>query len=337
MIQNRFFRFVALAVVLGSAVMPSSRAQLQSAASASGTPQKEENRILFGVIDKDSHFFSTLQAEDVRVLVNDKPQEMLSFHRLENQTLSLAILIDTSASQEKTLPQQKLAADSFLQTIMRPAKDQVAVVTFTGKPTVEQPFTNDNSLVRQAISRARFVAPPGYRGGGVIVSRAPPISSPDQQIAGSTAIWDAVWATCDQLMTAAAPDTRKAIVLLTDGEDTSSNRKMHDVIQNAFAANVAVYAIGIGDKNSFGINESALRKVSEQTGGLAFFPKKGEDLKAVFAEIEQGLRFQYQITYRALAGKADSHPKVRIEFVNPDLRARKLRVSYQGLNLAAGN
>ena len=334
--HSRFFKLAGLAVVLGSAVSLSNPAQSQSSSGPSSAPQKGESQVLFGVIDKDSHFFSTLRLEDVRVLENDKPQDMISFRRLENQSLSLAILIDTSASQEKTLPKQKLAADSFVQTIMRPGRDQVEVVTFTGKPTVEQSSTSDISLVLEAISRAKFVAPTGYLGGGVMVQRNPPISSPAQQIAGSSAIWDAVWATCGQLLSQAA-DTRKAIILLTDGEDTSSERKMHEVIERAFEANVAVYAIGIGDKYSFGINEGGLRKLSEQTGGRAFFPRKAQEFDSVFAEIQQHLRYQYLISYIASARKAGLSPRVRLEFVNPELRARGLKVSYQRLYLAPTN
>jgi len=119
--------------------------------------------------------------------------------------------------------------------------------------------------------------------------------------------------------------------LLTDGEDTASKRKLHEAIEQAFAANVAIYAIGIGERYRFGIDEGALRKISERTGGRAFIPKKAEGLESIFAEIQAGLRVQYQITYQSTTNQAKTR-RVRLEFINPDLQPKGLKVPFQRLN-----
>src|SRR6267142_6475245 len=168
---SRLSRFAWLGLLLTCLAFASSRGQTQPSNVAAPTTQSQ---ILFTVVDKDSHFVSTLRAEDLRVLENDKPLEIVALSRLEDQPLTLAILIDTSASQERTLPNQKLAADAFVQAIMRPGKDQGAVVTFTGEMTIHQGLTTDVSLLRQAIARAKLVPPPGYIGGGIVIARSPP-------------------------------------------------------------------------------------------------------------------------------------------------------------------
>src|SRR5260370_15423380 len=92
-----------------------------------------------------------------------------------------------------------------------------------------------------------------------------------QALAGSTASWEAIWATSNELLSDAAEHTRRAIILLTDGEDTISQVHMQDAINRALKADALIYAIGIGDRYQFGINEGALRKITESTGGPAFF------------------------------------------------------------------
>jgi len=126
-------------------------------------PQSNGAKILLTAVDKDGRFVTALRAEDLRLLVNGVPQKIENFAKTTDRTISIAILIDTSASQERTLPAQKSAANSFLDSVMRPGVDRVAVATFTGTLAVEQKLTNDLTLLRQAIARAQFVPPPGYK------------------------------------------------------------------------------------------------------------------------------------------------------------------------------
>ncbi|HMG75821.1 MAG TPA: VWA domain-containing protein [Pyrinomonadaceae bacterium] len=286
--------------------------------------------VFFTAADKQKRFVSNLKREDVRVLEDGAPQEIFTFQPNSDLPLSLAILIDCSGSEERTLPEEKAAARSFLESIMRPAKDEAAVVSFTGEVTLEQGLTGNISRLRRAIDQVEFVPPSGYIGGGVVVGGTPPISGTQQTLAGSTAIWDAIWATSNELLTDSAEHQRRAIILLTDGEDTISQVRMQEAISRALKADALIYAIGIGDRYTFGINESALKKITEGTGGRAYFPRNERELRESFAQIEKELREQYLIAYSPSNKTRDgSYRRVTIEIMNPELRKDNLRLTYR--------
>src|SRR6266436_8085522 len=270
--------------------------------------------ILFTAADRQKRFVTNLKREDIRVLEDGVPQEIFTFQPNADLPLSLAILIDTSGSEERTLPEEKAAARSFLETVVRANKDEAAIVSFTGEVTLEQGLTGNIGRLRRAIDQVEFVPPSGYIGGGVVVGGTPPISDTQQQLAGSTAIWDAIWATANELLSASAEHTRRAIILLTDGEDTISQVHMQDAIDRALKADALIYAIGIGDRYHYGINEGALKKITEHTGGRAYFPRNERDLREAFAQIERELREQYLIAYSPSNKTRDgSYRRVTIE------------------------
>lgn len=286
--------------------------------------------IFFTAADKNKRFISNLKAEDIRVLEDGQPQEIFTFQTNIDLPLSLAILIDTSASEERTLPDEKEAARAFLESVLRPNKDEAAVVSFTGETTLEQGFSGNLERLRRAIDRVEFVPPSGYIGGGVVVNGTPPISGTNQSLAGSTAIWDAVWATAEELISASAEHTRRAIILLTDGDDTSSRMKMHDAIERAQKADALIYAIGIGDRYTFNVDEGALRKIAEQTGGRAYFPRHERDLRDAFAQIQRDLREQYLVAYSPLNKARDgSYRRIEIQLLNPALKQQNLKLNYR--------
>ncbi|HET9787706.1 MAG TPA: VWA domain-containing protein, partial [Pyrinomonadaceae bacterium] len=189
--------------------------------------------IFFTAADKQKRFVGHLKQGDVRILEDGQPQEIFTFQQNIDLPLSTAILIDCSASEERTLPDEKAAARAFLEAVMRPGRDEASVVSFTGEVTLEQGFTGNLERLRRAIDRVEYVPPSGYIGGGVVVGGTPPISGQNQMLAGSTAIWDAVWATSNELLSDAAEESRRAIILLSDGEDTISQVKMHEAIERA--------------------------------------------------------------------------------------------------------
>lgn len=286
--------------------------------------------IFFTAADKQKRYIGNLKREDVRVLEDGVPQEIFTFQPNSDLPLSLAILIDCSGSMERTLPEEKAAARAFLESVMRPSKDEAAVVSFTGEVTLEQGLTGNIARLRRAIDQVDFVPPSGYIGGGVVVGGTPPISGTQQTLAGSTAIWDAIWATSNELLADSAEHQRRAIILLTDGEDTISQVRMQDAIGRALKADALIYAIGIGDRYQFGINEGALKKLTEGTGGRAYFPRSEREMRDAFAQIERELREQYLIAYSPSNKMRDgSYRRVVIELVNPDLRRDNLRLTYR--------
>lgn len=286
--------------------------------------------IFFTAADSSKRFISNLRKEDVRILEDGQPQEIFTFQQNLDLPLSIAILIDTSRSEERTLPDEKAAARAFVEAVMHPDRDEAAVVSFTGEVTLEQGFTGNLERLRRAIDRVEFVPPSGYIGGGVVVGGTPPISDTNQMLAGSTAIWDAVWASSNELMSISAGNTRRTLILLTDGEDTSSQLKIHEAIERAQKADALVYAIGIGDSYQGGVDEGSLRKITEQTGGRAYFPRNERELRDAFAQIQRDLREQYLIAYSPSNKARDgSYRRIQIEIVEPELRKQKLKLNYR--------
>lgn len=287
--------------------------------------------IFFTAADKHKRFVSNLKPEDIRVFEDGQQQDIFTFQTNIDLPLSLAILIDTSASEERTLPDLKEAARAFLENILRPSgRDEAAILSFTGETTLEQGFSGNIERLRRAIDRVEFVPPSGYIGGGVVVNGTPPISGENQALAGSTAIWDAVWATSEELIGASAEHTRRAIILLTDGDDTSSRLKMDEAIAAAQKADALIYSIGIGDRYTFGVNEGPLRKIAEKTGGRSYFPHHARDLRDAFTQIQRDLREQYLVAYSPKNKNRDgSYRKIEIQIVNPELKQQNLRLNYR--------
>lgn len=286
--------------------------------------------VLFTAQDKNRRLLTDLKQSDVRLLEDGEVQEITAFGRQVDLPLSLAILIDTSASQERTLPEEKAAAKSFVESFVRPSKDEVSIVSFTGEATLEQGMTNNVARLQRAIDRVQFVPPSGYIGAGVVVPGTPPISGDNQATQGSTAIWDAIWVTADEVLGPAPEKTRRAIILLTDGYNTYGKKKLDDAVQAALRSEAVIYSIGIGDNFYDGVDESALRKISERTGGRAFFPKDEAELRRAFQQIQVEMRSQYLIAYEPVNQKRDgSYRKIEIQVANPELAKQKVTLTHR--------
>jgi VWFA-related protein len=131
-------------------------------------------------------------------------------------------------------------------------------------------------------------------------------------------------------MSSSAEHTRRAIILLTDGEDTSSRMKIHEAVEKAQKADALIYAIGIGDRYTFNVDEGSLRKITERTGGRAYFPRSVRDLRDAFAQIQRDLREQYLVAYSPSNKARDgSYRKIEIQVVNPALRDQNLKLNYR--------
>ncbi|MGI9106627.1 MAG: VWA domain-containing protein [Pyrinomonadaceae bacterium] len=304
------------------------------------TPDDEVERVetnlvnvLFNAVDKNRRFVTTLRQEDVRIFENNESQTVSLFQRETDVPLTLAILVDVSGSQEKTLPDEKEAAHIFIDSVIRPGKDAAAVVSFTGFATIEQDLTDDRASLHRAIERLS-VAPEPVRRPATTDSPAPTTPSIngdaaiDPRQTRSTAIWDAIWATSGEMLAHTPARTRRAIILLSDGkEDSDSPLKKQDAIDAAIRADAIIFSIGIGDDE---FDEGALKKISERTGGRAFFPENEIDLNAAFAQIEQELRTQYLLAYSPTNRARDgSFRQLKIDLVNPELRRQKLKLTYR--------
>ncbi len=283
----------------------------------------------FTATDKDHRFVTTLRAEDLRVLEDGVPQTLFTFQQETDRPLSIAFLIDVSLSQGSTLSEQKAAVRTFIEKVIRSNKDQVALIPFTGLAYLEQPLTRDMLNVYRVLQTIE-VAEPAYTGSGrplTGIPTGPGLAGPPRE--GSTAIWDAVGLTSTNVLANVPSQRRRAIILLTDGLNTSSRLSQKQAIDRVLGAEAVVYAIGIGSKSD-GLDRAALKDLAQHTGGRAFFPDKNFDLDAAFAEIEKELRTQYLIAYSSTNKNRDgSYRKITIELTNPALKKEKLEIRHR--------
>jgi len=235
----------------------------------------DEVNVVFTVTDKRDHFVKDLTQSDFRVIDNNKPANIQSFSRQTNLPLRVGLLIDASNSVRDRFKFEQEAAIEFLNQIIRRTYDKAFVIGFDTTPEVTQDFTDDT----QALSH------------GVRMLRA----------GGGTAMYDAIYFACrDKLMQADKGElaTRRAIILLSDGEDNQSRVSREEAVEMAQRAEVIIYAIST---NTSGIKlrgDKILEYFAEQTGGKAFFPFKIEDVANAFTEISDELRSQYAISYK---------------------------------------
>jgi Ca-activated chloride channel family protein len=286
--------------------------------------------LLFTVTDKNNRYITNIQQNDLRVLEDGLPQKLFTFQRETDRPLAIAFLIDVSGSEERTLPDEKAAARSFIENVIRSSKDQVAIIPFEGYAHLEQPLTRDVLGIYRTLERVE-VAYPAYLGSAppmTGITSGPGTIAPPRE--GSTAIWDSIALTARQVLARSAGLRRRAIILLTDGQDGSSRLSRSSAIDQAIAADAVIYAIGIGDPKYQGVDKGALRDIAERTGGRAFFPKKQDDLRAAFAEIEQELRSQYLLAYTSTNKKRDgAYRRLTVEITNPDFQKEKLKLRYR--------
>jgi VWFA-related protein len=291
----------ALALALGGA--PASRAAQQGVPPPPPPPEPEMKQqppaqtedqvnlgaelvnVPFNVTDKKGHPITDLRKEDVQVLEDDKAQEIFSFERQLESPLTIALLIDTSGSQEATIGIEREASSRFFQKVLRPDRDLGSVVTFSKDVTLEQDLTNSLGSLDQALSRARVTPSSAFGRGG---------TAPTNPMAGGTSLYDAVYLASNDVLRREAG--RRVIILVTDGVDTTSSYDKAAAIERATRSEVIVYCIAIGDPD-YGVSRGTLDSISKETGGRTFEPRRMEDLDKAFDEIQNDLRQQYIVSY----------------------------------------
>ena len=240
----------------------------------------------FNVTDKKNRYINDLSRDDIEVLEDSKGQEVFSFERQTDLPITIAMLIDISGSQEWTLPEEKAAGQRFFRKVLRPKKDLAAVVTFEHESVLIQDLTSDVEKLFRALDDVRLPAATAtMRRGGT-----PPINNSG---VGSTAMFDSIYSVSSDLLRREAG--RRVIILVTDGQDSSSSVKMREAIERTWRSEIIVYSIGIG--GPMGVDSGTLKKIAAETGGRAFFPRNEEDLDKAYAQIDEDLRSQYILAY----------------------------------------
>lgn len=258
---------------------------------------------LFTVTDKKGRFVTNLAQPDFEVFEGKKAQTILEFISESNLPLRLGILIDTSNSIRDRFRFQQEAAVEFVKSVIRPAEDRAIVVSFDTSAELVADMTGDVEKLETAIRGLR----PG----------------------GGTALYDAVFFACRDKLMQDQPMTkfRRALVLISDGDDNQSRYTRDQALEMAQKADVVIYTISTNISRISSDGDKVLRYMSAETGGMTFFPFKATDLTQSFENIANELRSQYNILYKPEPLKTDGlyHP-VRIEVKGRgelNVRARK--------------
>jgi VWFA-related protein len=251
-------------------------------------------QLFFNVKDKKGGLIGNLNKEDFQIFEDGKPQTIKYFTAESNLPLTLGILIDSSPSQTRVLDMEKVVGAEFLNDMIR-EKDLAFVISFDVNIDLLQDFTSSSHALKRALDSARI-------GGG---SSGGPVPS---TVAGGccTMLYDAVYlAAHDEL---AQQVGRKAMILLTDGEDEGSKLKIQDAIEAAQKADSICYVLLIADRGGMwqGFGAGAMKKLAEETGGrLIEVGNNFEKLKQAFEQISQELRSQYSVGYTPTNAKLD--------------------------------
>ena len=242
--------------------------------------------MFFTVKDKQGNLVPHLTKDDCTVSEDKVPQKLKTFVAETHQPLTLGILLDTSGSQYRVLPLEQQVGGQFLERVLQ-KKDEAFLLSFDVNVDLLQDFTNSSRLLSHAMDKAQI----NTAGGGTI----PSIGTPK-----GTVLYDAVYLASNEKMN--QESGRKAMILLTDGEDEGSNHRIQEAISAAQKSNVIVYTILIADRGFYGgfgySGYSAMKKLTEETGGrLIDVGNNGKKLEDAFQQIEDELRTQYVATY----------------------------------------
>ena len=260
--------------------------------------------VLFTVTDKKGRFVTDLNVNDFEVIENKRPQFIQQFTAESDLPLRLALLVDTSNSIRTQFRFEQQAAIRFMNGVMRPKQDRMLLIGFDTTPELVSDLTNDMQVLEKGVNGMR----PG----------------------GGTSLYDAIYFAAKEKLMMDQPREkfRRAMILISDGDDTQSRYTRDQALEMAQKADTVIYAISTnttrtGDSDG----DKVLKFLTEETGGQAFFPFKVEDLDQSFENIANELRHQYNVLYHPDPLKTDGlyHPitvrvKTRKELI---VKARK--------------
>jgi VWFA-related protein len=276
------------------------------------------------VRDKRHAIVSGLVQDDFKVYEDGVEQKVAFYSKEMNLPITLGILIDTSGSQTEILGAEQDTASRFVKEIMR-KKDEAIVVSFDFDLNLLADFTEDTAVLERAIRRAEINA---VSSGGVVTPGTLPQGSN-----GGTDLYDAVYAVChDELASEAG---RKAIVILTDAEDTGSKVSLQDSIEAAQRSDTVVHILLLSDEPFYyhmGLGysgESVANKMSNDTGGRVIVVRNEKTLEKAFDELSEELRSQYVLGYYPTNEKRDgTFRKIKVDIDKPDMKVLARRGYY---------
>ncbi len=259
----------------------------------------DEVSVVFTATNSHGKFVKNLSQNDFSVLDNQKPaQSILDFRGATDLPLRVGLVIDSSGSVSARMGFEQESAIQFLNQVLRPRTDKAFVIGFNSHSVLMQDYTDNVLHLSEAVHRL-------HDGGG-------------------TALYDAVYLACREklLKSSDAQPVRRALIVVSDGEDNQSEERLADAIQMAQRAEVVIYAISTDDSGVIMRGDNTLEQLATATGGRAFFPYKMSDITRAFSAIQEELRSQYSVAYKP----AEFSPDGRYHSIEIVANNKKIRV-----------
>ena len=286
---------------------------------------------------KGGQLIPNLKKEDFSIAEDGKPQTIQRFSRETDLPLTLGLLIDISASQERLIDIEREAASQFFSSVIR-SKDEAFLISFGKSTDLLQDLTNSPRQLSSALRDLRGDGQTPMVGTGPIPNTGP--------IGGSvgtprgTLLYDAIYLASNEKLKSEVG--RKAMILITDGEDQGSTYKLQEAVEAAQKADSIIYSIYYVDRAFYshgafmlggGGGESGLEKMSDQTGGHVFKVDSKHTLSDIFKEIQEEMRNQYSIAYSSTNPNRDgTFRRLQIKVDNPDYRVQSRNGYYATKN-----
>jgi len=272
---------------------------------------------LFATVrDKHKRIITDLKQQDFKVSEDGQHQEIAFFSKEVTLPITLALLLDTSGSEQNMLGAIQDAGSAFLERVLRKG-DEALVISFDTDVDLLSDFTDDRGQLERAVRKSRINAPSG----GSIGGNPGPVGS--RQITG-TALYDAIYLACNEKLTSEAG--RKAIVIVTDAQDEGSKIRLEEAVEAAQRTDAVIHVLLVADPHFGGGNPGVAHKLTEETGGRSISVRSEKNLKEAFDQISEELRSQYTLGYYPSNPAHDGKfRKIQIETANHDLHvlARK--------------
>jgi VWFA-related protein len=284
--------------------------------------------VLTSVRDKRGALVANLEKKDFTVLEDGKPQDIKYFTRETDLPLTIGLLVDVSGSQRNVIEVERSAASQFFTDVLR-KKDMAFLISFGSDTELLQDYTNSPRLLAEGLNRLRVSSGVGGLHPGPVPTSGPP---------KGTLLYDAVFLAAEDKLKSEVG--RKVIVVITDGVDMGSRMTINQAVEAAQKSDVVIYCIEYYDAMGYGggfgsINlgggggGSAMRKLSEETGGRVYKVDRRHTLQDIFKELQEEMRSQYAIGYTPLNERKDgAYRKLEIKLGNKDLKAQARKGYY---------
>lgn len=261
--------------------------------------------VVLSAVDRRGQFIGGLKAEDFEIFENRQRQKIEYFSDLSRESeipLTIALLIDTSGSVKNKLDLEKKTAEQFFRDVLRKHRDLALIIQFDSEVNLVQDFTQDQDRLIKALNSL--------------------------QAGNSTSLYDAIYLAAEERLK--EETGRRVIVVITDGDDTSSKMPKEEAIEAAQRIDALIYGIGV--RGEFGANFSVLKKFADETGGVFFSPQaRASEIQSAFKAIGEDLNGQYSLGYTPTNTKKDGSFRsieVRCRISGIRVRARKGYYAY---------